>query len=231
MKRFYKEARATETDGRIGVALDGRPVRTPGRRELAFPTRALAEASAAEWNGQGDQLDMAAMPMTALSYAAVDRIGADPAQFAAETARYAETDLLCYRAPSPAELRERQDAAWDPILAWLAEAHAARLMLVEGVMPAAQPEAALAAVRQALDALDPFRLTAAHTAARASGSAGIALALVAGRIDAAVAADAAQIDDLYQLEQWGEDADARALVTRRRVDLIEIGRFLELLSA
>lgn len=230
MKRFYKEAAAVALDGDFEVRLDARPVRTPDRNYLRMPTRALAEASAAEWNGQGDKLDMGAMPMTALAYAAVDRIGADAGQFVIETARFAETDLLCYRAPAPVELRARQDAQWDPLLAWLEQRHGARLDVAEGVMPITQPGPALAAVRAAFAPLDPYRLTAAHTAAQILGSAVLTLALMDGHITAGQAADIAHLDDLYQMEHWGEDEDARKLLTRRHVDLVEIGRFLDLLQ-
>jgi len=230
MKRFYKEAAVSGDGAAFKVTLDGRPVRTPARRDLTFPTHALAETSAGEWNAQGDKLDMAAMPMTALCYAAIDRIGADPAQFAAEAARFAETDMLCYRAPGPDTLAERQTALWDPILSWLETRHGAALLLAEGIMPIVQPQKALDAVRAAFDALDPFRLTAAHSAARISGSAGIALALTAGEISPSAAADAAEIDEAYQLEKWGEDEAARALLDQRRADLDEIGRFLDLLK-
>lgn len=230
MKRFYKEALTAATDGGFEVRLDARPVRTPGRRLLTLPTPALADASAAEWNGQGDELDMAAMPMTAFAYAAVDRIAPDRDAFVAETARFAATDLLCYRAPEPRALRDRQAAAWDPVLAWLADSHGARLTLAEGVMPVEQPEDALAAVRRAIGELDPFRLTATHSAARVVGSAGIALAITAGALDARQAADIADIDEAFQMETWGEDEAARALLNRRRVDLVEIGRFLDLLK-
>ena len=230
MKRFYKEAAAFVVDGGFEVRLDARPVRTPGRRSLTLPTLALAEASAAEWNGQGDKLDMATMPMTALAYAAVDRIAPDPDYFAAETARFAETDLLCYRAPEPTALIERQAAAWDPVLDWLAERHGARLTLAEGVMPVDQPAEALQAVRAALGDLDPFRPTAAHSAARIVGSAAIALALIEGELDAEQATDIAHIDERHQMEIWGEDDAAKAQITRRRVDLVEIGRFVGLLG-
>lgn len=231
MKRFYKEAVVAKTaTGNFEVRLDGRPVKTPGRRELHMPTVALAEASAAEWNGQGDKLDMSAMPMTALAYAAVDRVSAEPETFVQETARYAETDMLCYRAPGPKVLRQRQDATWDPILAWLRDAYGAQLVLAEGVMPVTQPPAAVAAVRDALTPLDPFRLTAAHTATQIAGSSAVGLALVTGHIDAATAADIVDVDEAFQLEHWGEDQAARALLTRRRVDFVEIGRFLEYLQ-
>ena len=231
MKRFYKEAAVATTDaGSFEVRLDGRPVRTPGRRDLHMPTAALAAASAAEWNGQGDKLDMAAMPMTALAYAAVDRIAVEPETIVQEAARYAETDMLCYRAPRPESLRQRQDAAWDPILAWLRDVYGARLILAEGVMPVTQPPTAVAAVRDALTPLDPFRLTAAHTATQIAGSSAVGLALVAGHIDAATAADVVDVDEAFQLEHWGEDEEMRTLMTRRRVDFLEIGRFLEYLQ-
>lgn len=230
MKRFYKAAEAVAVENGFEVQLDGRPVRTPGRLQMTLPSQRLAGAAAAEWAAQGYELDMAAMPMTALSYAAVDRIAEDPERFISDVTRFAETDLLCYRAPTPQQLVDRQAAAWDPLLNWLHERHGARLVLAEGVMPVDQPEAAVARVRAAFAALDPFRLTAAHVASQAGGSAVIALALIDGEITAAAAADAAQIDDIWQLEEWGEDEDARALITRRRADLEEIGHFLELLN-
>ena len=229
MKRFYKQALAAELGpGAYEVRLDGRAVRTPQRKSLILPTMRLAEASAGEWNDQGDKLDMGKMPMTALAYAALDRIEADPGHFAEETASFAETDLLCYRAPSPQKLRDRQAAVWDPVLDWLDETHGARLVLAEGVMPIPQPAAALKAVSAALSALDPFRLTVAHSAARIAGSAVLALAMVEGARDADEVADIASVDEAYQMEEWGEDAEAVALLDRKRAELRELQRFLEL---
>lgn len=231
MKRFYKAASVEPTEAGFAVALDGRRVRTPGRQDLTFPTRRLAMASAAEWNAQEDKLDIAAMPMTALSYAAVDRVAADPAHFVAEAARHAETDLLCYRAPSPASLRARQDAMWQPILDWGKSRYGADLVVVEGVMPVEQPEPALIAVGKAFGALDPFRLTVAHAATGLLGSALLALALIDGECDAEDASEASEVDDRHQLEEWGADEEAEALLERRRAELQELARFLDLLSA
>ena len=230
MKRFYKSAEARAVEDGYEVSLDGRPVRTPGRKKLTFPSLKLAEASVAEWSAQGETLDMAEMPLTALSYAALDRIAEDQSRFVDDITRFAETDLLCYRAPTPPKLVARQVDAWDPLLAWLLERCGARLVLAAGIMPVVQPESAIAAIRQAFAALDPFRLTAAHVASQAAGSAVIALALVEGEITPKIAADAAQIDDDWQLEQWGEDEEARELMARRRSDLQEIGHFLSLLD-
>jgi chaperone required for assembly of F1-ATPase len=200
VKRFYAKAEVADVNQGFEVQLDGRPVRTPARNALILPTLALAAASAVEWNGQDGEMDIVAMPMTAFAYAAVDRIGPAMGTFSLEAARFAETDLLCYRAPEPPVLRARQDAAWAPILQWLEQRYGAKLLLAEGIMPIKQPEAALHAVRDAFDQFDAFQLTTAHSAARIVGSAGITLALMAGEIDANKAALIADIDDVYQLE-------------------------------
>ncbi len=227
MKRFFKEAAVEAAESGYRVCLDGRPVRTPGRMEMILPTAALAAASAAEWNGQGDKLDMATMPMTAFAYAAIERVSQTPETFIEEIARIAQTDLVCYRAASPALLRQVQDAAWSPLLAWLRDRHGAALTVVDGIMPVAQPPKALDAIQAQLDRLDPYRLTAGHAAAQVAGSAVVALALLDGRLDALAASQAAEVDLAFQLEHWGEDADARKLLTRRQADMADIGAFIE----
>ncbi|RYY36816.1 MAG: ATPase, partial [Sphingomonadales bacterium] len=114
MKRFWKDVTLAER----GIALDGKPVRTPRRAALTLPSDALAEAVADEWRGVGDTVDPRAMPLTGLANAAIDIVAADPPAFAAGLAAYGESDLLCYRAELPAPLVERQAAAWDPLLDW-----------------------------------------------------------------------------------------------------------------
>ena len=230
MKRFYRTAAATPPDaGGHGVALDGRRVRTPAGAPLALPTAALAEAIAAEWAAQGEELRPRAMAMMSLAATAIDRTAPRAAEVAAEIARYGETDLLCYRDAGGGELARRQNAAWQPVLDWLAATHGARLRPVAGVMPARQEAGALAALRRVVGALDAFRLTALHAAATASGSVALALALLGGRLDAAQAWRCARIDELWQAERWGEDSEALGQGERLRDDLAAAGRFLELL--
>ena len=74
MKRFYRAVSVIEEAGGFAVALDGRPMRTPRRRPFAVPYRALAEAVAAEWGGQGDEIELRAMRLTGFANAALDRI-------------------------------------------------------------------------------------------------------------------------------------------------------------
>ena len=115
MRRFYTAASVGE--GRR-ILLDGKKVKTPGRRDLALPTDALAGAIADEWNAQDRKIDPRSMPLTGLANAAIDRIAPEPAAFARGLAAYGESDLLCYRAEGPAPLVARQAERWDPILAW-----------------------------------------------------------------------------------------------------------------
>lgn len=152
------------------------------------------------------------------------------AQRIAYVLKFAETDLCCHRAASPAELVARQAATWDPLVAWGAQALGAALPVVTGVLPADVPEQAFAALCARAERLDDFGLVALSQAAGLSGSALIAFALVAGWLDPEEAFAAAALDDLWSLEHWGEDAEARGKLERLRGDLDAAARFIQALS-
>lgn len=215
-------------NGAFVVTLDGRPVRTPGRRPLHLPHRPMGEAVAAEWRDQGEEIAPATMPLTRLANTAVDRTAPLRAQVIEQVASYAETDLLCYRAEEPAELVARQAAEWQPVLDWLAEAHRARLAVTAGVAPVAQERAALLAVFTAVAAFDDFRLTGLHAATAAAGSVALGLALAAGRIDAEQAWRAAHLDELFQAERWGGDTEAERRRDALREEIAAAARFMTL---
>lgn len=230
MRRAYKAVTVQADDGGHQVRLDGRPLRTPARAALLLPSAALAAAVAAEWDAQGETVRPATMPLMQVAATAIDRIAPDPAAMACEIARFAETDLVCYRAEDSPALVRRQHAAWQPLVDWAALTHDAALRVVQGIMPVPQPPAALAALAAAVGRLDPWRLSALSVATAAAGSLVIGLALLAGRIDAEGAWEASQVDETFQIERWGEDAEAAARRAALREDFAAAERFLRLLG-
>ncbi len=227
MKRFWK---GVTVDAERVVRLDDRPVRTPGRVPLALPTPALAEAVAEEWRNVAETVDPRAMPLTGLANAAIDRIAADPAPFAEGLARYAETDLLCYRADSPPELVERQDAVWNPLLDWARDRYDVHFTLVTGIMHQPQPEATVERLAQAVAALDPFRLAALSPVVTITGSLVLGLALLEGAADADGVWQAAHVDEDFQAEIWGEDYLAIEAREAKRREYDAAVRFLGALA-
>jgi len=228
-KRFYKTTSVEATGADYRVCLDGRSVKTPGRAEMLLPARPLAEAIAGEWAAQGKSIDLAAMPLTVLAWAAIDRVRPDREPAIAEAVAYGGHDLVCYRAEGPADLVARQQAAWQPLLDWAAQELGAPLTATSGIVSVAQPEATLATLRQLVANRDEFELVALGAAVKASGSLVIGLALCAGRIDAEAAFDAAQLDETYQMERWGEDREAVRRRTATRGDLDAAARLVGLL--
>lgn len=228
MKRFWKQVAVTRDGAGYGIALDTRPVRTPGRTPLVVPTQALAEAVAEEWRSVADTIDPRAMPLTGLSNAAIDRIAPDPRGFAAGLTRYAESDLLCYRAEMPEPLVERQIAAWDPLLDWARARYDVHFETVAGVMPTPQPRATLVRLGEAVGARDPFELAALSPIVSVTGSLILALALLEGSADAETVWQAARIDDDWQVEMWGEDELAKQTTAAHRADYHAGVRLLEL---
>jgi chaperone required for assembly of F1-ATPase len=230
MKRVYREATTRQAGDVWGIALDGRPMRTPAKYELVVPSAALAAAIAAEWDAQQDDIRPATMPLTRLAATAIDRTRAQRDLVVAETANYASTDLVCYRAERPPELIARQQAEWQPLLDWAMLRYDASLAVTSGILPRPQSPAALKALAAVVATQDDFRLTALHTMTAACGSLVIALALLEGRFDAAAAFAVSQLDETFQIEAWGEDAEAAARRQGLAEDIAAAARFVVLLA-
>jgi chaperone required for assembly of F1-ATPase len=230
-ERFYTEAAVTEVEAGHAVVLDRRTVKTPQRRAaLTLPTRPLAEAVAAEWDAQGDTVKPDEMPLTALAFTAYDVAEPQRDGLVEGLARYADTELVCYRAPEPAALARREHALWQPLLDWLALTYDARLNTTTGILPIEQPPEAKQALTAAIAELDAMRLAALSSSVRTAGSLVVALALLERRLDADQAFEAAEVERTFQIEQWGEDAEATRLRESLWRDLDGADRFLRLLE-
>jgi chaperone required for assembly of F1-ATPase len=203
-RRFYKHAHVDQNDGGFAIRLDGRAVRTPARRILEAPTRALADALAAEWNAQAELIDPLGMPLTRLANSILDGVVDAPAAVAAEIEKYLASDLVVYRAPGPQGLIERQAQAWDPIVDWARERLGAGFVLATGISFVAQAASALAAAHAAVPN-DPWRLGALNAITTLTGSALIALAVQAGRLSAEEAWAVAHVDEDWNMDFWGRD--------------------------
>ena len=222
-RRFYKTVQVEAQDGAFHVRLDGRPVRSPKGAALQAPTLALAQIIAAEWEGQGETLNLPGMGMTRMAHTAADLTTEGAAALADEQSRYASSDLLCYRAQEPAALVEQEAAAWGPWVAWAERELGAMLVVAEGITAVAQPPESLAAIRTQAAALEPYALTGLAYATALFGSAVLGFAAQRGAVDAAEAYELSRLDEAWQESRWGEDAEAAARTAGRRRDARLIG--------
>lgn len=229
MKRFWKQADAVSEGGGWGIALDGRPVRTPKRAPLVVESPALAEAIAEEWNAVGEDIDPARMPLTGIANAAIDIAGADPAAFAEPIAAYAESELFCYREDRDPALQAEQIAIWNPLLAWAEQRYGVEFALAEGVLPIDQPGPTVAALRGAVLSHDPLRLAPLTLLVTIGGSLVAGLALIEKAFPAAELWDAVSLDELYQERRWGADSEAQKARALRKTEWHNAARFLSLL--
>jgi len=225
-KRFYERAHVGAGEGGFALLLDDKPVKTPARRALSAPSRALAGALADEWNAQTEVIDPAKMPLTRLANVAIDAVADKHKEVAAEIENYLGNDLLFYRAEGPAGLVERQTQRWDPVLAWARDELGARFVLGQGVMPVTQPREAVAAAAQKIPA-EAWRLAAIASVTTLTGSALLALALAHTVLDAEAVWAAAHVDEDWQMAQWGRDELALARRAFREAELEAAALVLE----
>lgn len=230
MKRFYKTVAVAPVGAGFALLLDGRGVKTPARNALEVSTRALADAIAQEWRTQGETIDPRAMPLTGLVNAAIDRVAPDSGTFAAGLARFAEGDLLCYRAGGPAALVARQAAAWEPLLDWARRRYDVEFRVTSGILHTPQPEETVKRLAKAVAARGPFALAGLAPLVTVSGSLVIALAVAEEAFTVDEAWRAAAVDDGWQTEKWGTDAEAEVALVYRRRDFEAGARFLALLG-
>lgn len=218
MKRFYKDVTVVAENGGYAIRLDDRPIRTPGQASLLAPTVILAQRIAREWAEQGEDIDPREMRFTGLANAAIDRVAPDHAAFGAGIAAYGESDLLCYRAAEPPPLVERQSAIWDPLLDWASHRYDVHFTIVTGIMHQPQPETTLDRLRAAVSSHSSFLLAGLSPIVSLTGSLVAGLALLEGAADAGAIWDAAQLDELWQAEMWGEDALAAQIRAQKRAE-------------
>jgi chaperone required for assembly of F1-ATPase len=224
-KRFYKLVTVTD---QFGIALDGRNVKTPLKAPLVLPTRALAEAVAAEWDAQIDVINPHAMPLTKLANTAIDRAIPEKSKIMAEILEFAGSDMVCYRAESPAGLVQRQKTHWDPIIAWAKTDLRAGFTAVNTIIHKSQSPTALQSLETHIEGLDPFSFVAVHNLTTLTGSALLATMLTIGKIPTQAAWRAANVDEDWQIETWGEDAEAMARRTDRLNEFSASVKFVNL---
>ena len=229
MRRFWKRAEALAAEGGWGVELDGKPLRTPGKLPLVMPSEALVQAIAAEWDEAPETIDPRAMAMTGLANAAIERVAPDAAGFAAGLARYGEADLFCYRAEGPPKLVDRQAEGWDPLLAWARRRFDVDFAITQGINHVPQPAGTAERLGHAVESMDAFRLAALSPLVTIGGSLVAALAVAEGAVEPEVAWDAVSVDERWQIETWGDDAEAVAALEGRKRDWMAAARFLKLL--
>jgi chaperone required for assembly of F1-ATPase len=228
MKRFYKEVSVAPSEGGYCILLDGKPVKTPARGSLVLPTEALADGIAAEWQNQGEAIVATTMPLLRLANTVIDGVAVNRADVIAAILRFGENDLLCYRAHQPPALAARQREGWDPLLDWVRQRHGAHMKVADGMAHIDQTLDALAALREPLEDLDAFTLGGLHVIASITGSLVLALAVLEGFIPGAYAFALSRIDEIYQAEKWGEDAEAQ----KRAAALAqELDKAVELIAA
>ncbi len=227
-RRFWTEVATRPVDGGIAIELDARPLRTPGRAPVVVPGAALAEAIAAEWAAIDGEIRPEALPMTRLANTAIDRLPVQRAAVIEAVAAYGGSDLLCYRAEAPEALVARQAETWDPWLAWARRELAAPLVAIVGVMPVEQPPASLAALERAVGEFPAFELAGLGELVTLSGSLVLGLAVARGAITAPEAWAISRLDEHWQAEQWGQDAEAEAAAARKEADFLRAAAFIAL---
>lgn len=206
MKRFYKAVTKTAVDGGFAIHLDGRPVKTPARNPFHLPTPVLAEAIAAEWDAQDEDIDPVTMPLTALAQGALDQVSEERERILGRITAFADSDMLYYRADDNQQaLADYQAECWDPLLDWARQRYDVSFTLNQGILHQSQQPETVKRLSEAVRVQDDFALAAMLSLVGLTGSLIVVLALVEGAYDAETLWPLVNLEELWQEKQWGRD--------------------------
>ena len=229
-RRHYSVVNVAPSPDGFVIELDGRAVRTPGGRVLVLPTEALSTLAAAEWNRQAETVDLATMPVNRLARTAIDAFPGARKDVARRVTDYAADDLLCYFADEPGDLVRRQEKIWTPLLDWARDNLGLSFKRTAGIAHVDQSPPTLAQISAVALALTDFELIGLDAAARVFGSAILALAMLKRRLGAEEAFAACSIDETFQAETWGVDAEAAARQQTLRHEADILGQWFAALA-
>ena len=229
MKRFYKEADLEVSGNDARLLLDGRVVKSPAKAEMVLPAGGFANVVMGEWAAQAEEIDPATMPFTRLANSVIDGVSQRRGEVIASITGYSATDLLCHWADAPEALVARQDAAWSPVLTWAEGYLGVPIARAAGVLALTQDERLAPAIETDIAAFDDFTLAAFHEMTTLLGSVFLSLSVARSKTDADAAWAAAHVDETFQAEQWGEDAEAAERLKVRRQSFDDATRAFELL--
>jgi len=229
-KRFYRDAAIAPAEGGFTVTLDGRPTRTPGQVPVVVAAEQLARLMAEEWALQGERINAETMPIVRLVNSALESGDKNLAAFRAEVAKYMGSDLLFYRADSPQELVDAEEALWDAALVKLARHFGVAFQPTIGILHQDQPPATLARLAEPLEDENLLAMTALVSITGLTGSGLLALGLRHGLFTPDEVWDAAHVDEDHNIRLWGEVEEATERRLKRRKEFDAAVRVLDLVG-
>ena len=170
------------------------------------------------------------MPLTTITYTMMDKVIPQRDVIIETLMVYIDTDTLIYRSNSSQALLEKQQAQWDPVIAWLNNTIGQTWQTTQGVMPIEQSPALHDAMRQLLTAWSDAQLAANCLLAPCCSSVILAAAVTMHQCDAQKAYALSRLEEEFQAEIWGRDPDAQQRAARIREDALAAGVFLNLLK-
>ena len=93
-----------------------------------------------------------------------------------------------------------------------------------------QPSESTANLAKALTACTPWQLTAMADLIQISGSLVLALGVFHKHLQPDQAWALSRIDEQWNIDEWGEDADAAELAERKRADFVRAAELLKILG-
>ena len=135
--------------------------------------------------------------------------------------------MICYFANSPVELVDLQNKEWLPLINYMESSYNIELIYTSKLFSINQKPDSLLKLKNILNEINIFKLSAIYTLSQITKSIIISLALVNNKISAKKAFENSNLEELYQISKWGKDEEAFDRLNAIKVDIRNIKKYYD----
>ena len=213
--------------GKYLLNINNKSLKTPDGNIIELPSIKLAKILLKDYEFSFKSKPLNIVRPIKITNTAIDKIKPNNIFYINEITDNLNNDMICYFANSPVELVDLQNKEWLPLINYMESSYNIELIYTSKLFSINQKPDSLLKLKNILNEINIFKLSAIYTLSQITKSIIISLALVNNKISAKKAFENSNLEELYQISKWGKDEEAFDRLNTIKVDIRNIKKYYD----
>mgnify|MGYP001206920576 FL=1 len=213
--------------GKYLLNINNKSLKTPDGNIIELPSIKLAKILLKDYESSFKSKPLNIVRPIKITNTAIDKIKPNNIFYINEITDNLNNDMICYFANSPVELVDLQNKDWLPLINYMKSSYNIELIYTSKLFSINQKPDSLLKLKNILNEINIFKLSAIYTLSQITKSIIISLALVNNKISAKKAFENSNLEELYQISKWGKDEEAFDRLNTIKVDIRNIKKYYD----
>ena len=213
--------------GKYLLTINNKSLKTPDGNTIELPSMKLAKILLKDYESSFKSKPLNIVRPIKITNTAIDKIKPNNIFYINEITDNLNNDMICYFANSPVELVDLQNKDWLPLINYMKSSYNIELIYTSKLFSINQKPDSLLKLKNILNEINIFKLSAIYTLSQITKSIIISLALVNNKISAKKAFENSNLEELYQISKWGKDEEAFDRLNTIKVDIRNIKKYYD----